>query len=97
MMNQGGNSGMMNNQGSSGVGSIGNESKVERRSSAASSSSANGNAEKTDDEKAALLKKIKDDIIAREKEAAELEKSLAPKRKTDDGNGNEPDLKKVKA
>ena len=84
----------MNSQGSSGVGSGGNDSKPERRSSAASSVSGNG--ERTDDEKAALLKKIKDDIIAREKEAAELEKSLGPKRKTD-YYGNEPDTKKVKA
>eukprot|EP00574_Skeletonema_japonicum_P014685 CAMPEP_0201716376 /NCGR_PEP_ID=MMETSP0593-20130828/2363_1 /ASSEMBLY_ACC=CAM_ASM_000672 /TAXON_ID=267983 /ORGANISM="Skeletonema japonicum, Strain CCMP2506" /LENGTH=387 /DNA_ID=CAMNT_0048206167 /DNA_START=94 /DNA_END=1257 /DNA_ORIENTATION=- len=94
MMNQGGSGGMMNNQGNSGVGSIGNDSKTERRSSAASISSANGNADKTDDEKAA---KTDDEKAALLKKIAELERSIASKRKTDDDNGNEPDLKKAKA
>ncbi len=107
MMNQGGGGGMMNNQGGGGggVGSIGNDSKPERRLSAASSVSGNfsqgkpgkGNEEKTDDEKAAWLKKLKDDIAAREREAAELEASLASKRKTEDNGDDQPEMKKVRA
>ncbi len=87
----------MNNQASSAVAPIGNDSKPERRSSNASSTSANAKGDKTDEEKAALLKKIKDDILAREREVAELEKSLSTKRKTDDDDGNEPDMKKAKS
>ena len=77
----------------------GNASKADRRNSAGSSvsdkpSGGKGSEEKTDDEKAAWLKKLKDDIAAREREAAELEASLDPKRKIQDGD--EPDNKKVK-
>ena len=95
MMNQGGGGGMMNNQGGSGVGSGGNDS-----SSSVSGNVSLGrvNEEKTDEEKAAWLKKLKDDIAAQEKEAAELEASIAgDKRKTNDEGDYEPNTKKVRA
>ena len=101
MMNQGGGGGMMNNQG--GTGTFRNDVKYSRRGSSGNSSIASdkvsvekANEAKTDAEKAAWLKKLKDDIAAREKEAAELEASLDPKRKKRYESDDEHDAKKAK-
>ena len=105
MMNQtsnGGMSGMLNLQGGGGNSNTMNDSnsKVDRRNSASSNVSkpaaGKGNEEKTDDEKASWLKKLKEDIAAREREAAELEASLDPKRKSQGSDDDEPDNKKVR-
>lgn len=107
MMNQtgsGGMGGMLNLQGGDGNSNAvndSNSSKVDRRNSASSNVSdkpaaGKGNEEKTDDEKASWLKKLKEDIAAREREAAELEASLDPKRKSQGSDDDEPDNKKVR-
>jgi len=106
MMNQtssGGMVGMLNLQGGDGNPNTMNDSnsKVDRRNSASSNvidkpAAGKGNEEKTDDEKASWLKKLKEDIAAREREAAELEASLDPKRKSQGSDDDEPDNKKVR-
>ena len=86
MMNQ---SGMMNSQSSTGLGSLRDDSKSDLQNISTGNvntlSPGKVSGDKTDDEKAALLKKLKDDILAREREAAELEESMGSKRKTGDG------------